>query len=340
MIVTRNITSIRQYSIKGPFHRLIKHMSRYKVEPIELSKISTYPLSSRPSKIGSSDFANPSAGGTPLKNFLDNMPNILAARDLRELASTIKNAKQKGRAIIVGIGGHVIKTGLAPILIDLMEHGYVSAIAMNGSAMIHDFEIALVGATSEDVDATLGSGSFGMAEETGRIINEAVNEGARDKIGMGEAIGRKLQTMDLSNAKQSLLYAAYAPAVPVTVHVALGTDIVHIHPCADGASIGQTSLQDFRLLCSLVRDLDDGGVYLNLGSAVVLPEVFLKTITVVRNLGFKLQDFYTANFDFIQQYRPLTNVVRRPIAGTGRGFSFIGHHEILIPLLAASILSS
>jgi hypothetical protein len=314
-------------------------MSRYKVEPIELSKISTYPLSSRPSKIGSGDFAEPSASDTSLNTFLGNMPNILAARELRELASVIKSAKQNDRAIIVGIGGHVIKTGLAPILIDLMQRGYVTAIAMNGSAMIHDFEIAVVGSTSEDVDATLGSGSFGMAEETGRIINEAVNEGARDKIGMGEAIGRKLRSMKLSDPKQSLLYAAYDASVPVTVHVALGTDIVHIHPSADGANIGQTSLQDFRLLCSVVRDLDGGGVYLNLGSAVILPEVFLKTITVVRNLGFKLQDFYTANFDFIQQYRPLTNVVRRPISGSGRGFSFIGHHEILIPLLAASILS-
>ena len=314
-------------------------MSRYKVEPIELSKISTYPLSSRPSKIGSGDFAEPSASDTSLNTFLGNMPNILAARELRELASVIKSAKQNDRAIIVGIGGHVIKTGLAPILIDLMQRGYVTAIAMNGSAMIHDFEIAAVGSTSEDVDATLGSGSFGMAEETGRIINEAVNEGARDKIGMGEAIGRKLRSMKLSDPKQSLLYAAYDASVPVTVHVALGTDIVHIHPSADGANIGQTSLQDFRLLCSVVRDLDGGGVYLNLGSAVILPEVFLKTITVVRNLGFKLEDFYTANFDFIQQYRPLTNVVRRPISGSGRGFSFIGHHEILIPLLAASILS-
>src|SRR4030095_4286554 len=299
----------------------------------------TYPLSSRPSKIGSGDFAKPSAGATPLRTFIGNMPNILAARELRDLATIIKSAKQNGRAIIIGIGGHVIKTGLAPILIDLMERGYVSAIAMNGSAMIHDFEIAVVGATSEDVDATLGSVSFGMAEETGRIINEAVKEGAIDKIGMGEAIGRKLQSMNLSNAKQSLLYAAYVASVPVTVHVALGTDIVHIHPSADGASIGQTTLQDFRLLCSLVKDLDSGGVYLNFGSAVVLPEVFLKTITVVRNLGFKLQDFYTANFDFIQEYRPLTNVVRRPVAGTGRGFSFVGHHEIMIPLLAASILS-
>jgi deoxyhypusine synthase len=252
----------------------------------------------------------------------------------------IREAKQKDRAIVVGLGGHVIKTGLAPILIDLMKRGYVTAFAMNGSAMIHDFEIALVGATSEDVDATLGAGSFGMAEETGRIINEAIIAGANDNIGMGEAIGRQLELMRPAHAEKSMLHSAYEAGVPVTVHVAIGTDIVHIHSTADGASIGQTTLQDFRLLCSLVRELDGGGVYLNLGSAVVLPEVFLKTVTVVRNLGYKLQDFCTANFDFIQQYRPLTNVVRRPVAGSGRGFSFIGHHEIMIPLLAACIVAT
>jgi hypothetical protein len=314
-------------------------MSRYNAEPIDLSRIATYPLASRPSKVTTDDFAKPAPSESSLREFLDSMPNILAAREMRELAEAIKAAKQKGRAIIVGLGGHVIKTGLAPILIDLMRRGYVTAFAMNGSAMIHDFEIALVGATSEDVDATLGSGSFGMAEETGRTINEAVAAGAKDNIGMGEAIGRQLQLMQPPHADKSLLQAAYEARVPVTVHVAVGTDIVHIHPSVDGASIGQTTQYDFRLLCSLVRELDGGGVYLNLGSAVVLPEVFLKTVTVVRNLGFKLQDFYTANFDFIQQYRPLTNVVRRPVAGSGRGFSFIGHHEIMIPLLAASILS-
>ena len=283
------------------------------------------------------DFASPA---TPevIGDFVERLPNILAARDLRELASLVRDARQGNRAIILGIGGHVIKTGLAPVLIDLMKRGFVTAVAMNGSAMIHDFEIALVGATSEDVDTTLGSGGFGMAEETGRIINEAVNLGAQDNIGMGEAIGRQLQSMKPAHADKSLLCAAYEARVPVTVHVAIGTDIVHIHPSADGASIGQTSLQDFRLLCSLVRELDGGGVYLNLGSAVVLPEVFLKTVTVVRNLGFSLQNFCTANFDFIQQYRPLTNVVRRPVSGTGRGFSFIGHHELMIPLLASLIV--
>jgi len=315
-------------------------MSRYKTQPIDLSGISTYPLASRPSKVSGNDLAKPASSDSSLKDFLDGLPNILAARELRELASSIRTAKERGRSIIAGLGGHVIKTGLAPVLIDLMRRGYLTTLAMNGSAMIHDFEIALVGATSEDVDATLGSGSFGMAEETGRIINDAITAGAKDRIGMGEAIGRQLHQMQPPHAEKSLLHAAYDARVPVTVHVALGTDIVHIHPSADGASIGQTSQQDFRLLCSLVRDLNDGGVYLNLGSAVVLPEVFLKTVTVVRNLGFTLQDFYTANFDFIQQYRPLTNVVRRPVAGSGRGFSFTGHHEILIPLLAASILTT
>src|SRR6185436_1736821 len=251
----------------------------------------------------------------------------------------IREAKKLGRAVVVGLGGHVIKTGLGPVLIDLMQRGYVTGFAMNGSAMIHDFEIALVGATSEDVYATLGEGSFGMAEETGRVINDATMEGSRDQIGLGEAIGRRLSVMSAPHSGKSLLQAAYAAAVPVTVHVAIGTDIVHIHPGADGAAIGQTTLRDFRLLCSMVSELDGGGVYLNLGSAVLLPEVFLKTVTVVRNLGFKLQDFSTANFDFIQQYRPLTNVVRRPVAGSGRGFSFTGHHEIMIPLLAAAILA-
>jgi hypothetical protein len=313
-------------------------MSRYKEKPLDFSKVSTYPLQSRPSKVAAEDMARPVRADCSLKEFLSGLPNILAGSELGQLAGLIKEAKRRGRAIIVGLGGHVIKTGLAPILIDLMQRGFVTAFAMNGSAMIHDFEIAIAGATSEDVDATLASGSFGMAEETGRIINNAIIAGAADQIGMGEAIGRELYAIEPPYRSCSLLYTAYDARVPVTVHVAIGTDIVHIHPNADGASIGQTTYQDFKLLCSLVRELDGGGVYLNLGSAVVLPEVFLKTVTVVRNLGYGLEDFTTANFDFIQQYRPLMNVVRRPVLGSGRGFSFTGHHELLIPLLAASIL--
>jgi hypothetical protein len=314
-------------------------MSRYKQEPIDLSKIATYPLASRPSKVTAEDFARPVATDASLRDFLNSLPNILAAKDLREIARLIREAKSKRRAVIAGLGGHVVKTGLSPVLIGLVRRGIVTALAMNGSAMIHDFEIAIAGATSEDVDATLGAGRFGMAEETGRIINEAVKAGAADRIGMGEALGRELDRMKPRHADRSLLSAAYEAGVPVTVHVALGTDIVHIHASADGAAIGQATHQDFRLLCSIVRELDGGGVYLNLGSAVLLPEVFLKTVTVVRNLGFRLEDFSTANFDFIQHYRPLTNVVRRPVAGTGRGFSVTGHHEVMIPLLAAFILA-
>jgi hypothetical protein len=312
-------------------------MSRYKDHPLDLAGIKTYPLSSRNSKVTVDDFAEPLNAEPTLREFLDGLPNILAARELKELAALIRSAKSTGRGCIAGMGGHVIKTGVGPILIDLMKRGFISSFAMNGSAMIHDFEIAVAGATSEDVDSTLGSGAFGMAEETGRIINEATRAGAADGIGLGEAIGRRLDSMGPAHADRSILLSAYRQAVPVTVHVAVGTDIVHIHPSADGAAIGSTTHYDFRLLCTLVRGMNDGGVYLNLGSAVILPEVFLKTVTVVRNLGHELKDFATANFDFIQQYRPLTNVVRRPVAGSGRGFSFVGHHELMIPLLAAVI---
>jgi Uncharacterized conserved protein len=314
-------------------------MSRYRFAPLAFDGISTYPLASRPSKVTTADFARPVQEDSSLKEFFASLPNILAARELKELAGRIREARKQQRAIIIGLGGHVIKTGLAPVLIDLIERGYATAFAMNRAAMIHDFEIALAGQTSEDVDATLGSGQFGMAEETGRIVNEAIRAGARDGIGMGEALGRQLHQMNAAHMDVSLLCSAYSANVPVTVHVAIGTDIVDIHPSADGASVGQTTYHDFRLLCAIVRELDGGGVYLNLGSAVLLPEVFLKTITVVRNLGHKLEDFTTANFDFLQQYRPLTNVVRRPVAGTGRGFAFTGHHEIMIPLLAAAILA-
>ncbi|MEW6129104.1 MAG: hypothetical protein AB1757_18845 [Acidobacteriota bacterium] len=314
-------------------------MSHYKYEPLDISALSTYPLASRSSKVTVEDFANPLNDAANAKPLLDSIPNILAAKDLRELARLIRQAKLGKRAIIVGLGGHVIKTGLAPILIELMKQGFISALVLNGSAVIHDFEIALVGQTSEDVDATLGTGTFGMAEETGTLINEAITQGSLVNLGMGESVAKRIHSMNPPFAKYSLLCASYAAQIPLTVHVAVGTDITHIHRNADGASIGKTSLQDFRLLCSIVRDLHDGGVYLNLGSAVLLPEVFLKTVTVVRNLGYELKNFTTANFDFIQHYRPLTNVVKRPVAGVGRGFSFTGHHEIMIPLLAAAILA-
>jgi hypothetical protein len=317
-------------------------MSFYSREPIDLSRIETYPLASRPSKVTVRDFAKALSDdeARDAAALLDSLPRILAADTLRSVTDAIIKAKSRNRAIIWGVGGHVIKTGLAPILIDLARRGFVSAIAMNGSGVIHDFEIAVAGWTSEDVDAALGSGAFGMAEETGRLINEAIKRGVADDCGMGESTGRALVEMNPQYADYSILHAAYLLKIPVTVHVTIGTDIIHIHPLADGAAIGAATYRDFLLLTSIVKELDGGGVYLNIGSAVTLPEVFLKAVTVVRNLGHSLQDFTTANFDFIQHYRPMTNVVRRPVAGdAGRGFHLTGHHELMIPLLAASIVS-
>jgi len=317
-------------------------MSIYQQQPIDLSRVETYPLASRPSKVTVRDFAKALSDdeARDAAALLDSLPRILAADTLRSITGAIIDAKTKNRAIIWGVGGHVIKTGLTPILIDLARRGFVSAIAMNGSGMIHDFEIAAAGWTSEDVDAALGSGAFGMAEETGRLINEAIKRGAAEDCGVGESIGRALVEMNPQYADFSILHAAYLLKIPVTVHVTIGADIIHIHPHADGAAIGAATYRDFLLFASIVKELDGGGVYLNVGSAVTLPEVFLKAVTVVRNLGHSLQDFTTANFDFIQHYRPMTNVVRRPVAGgAGRGHSVIGHHELMIPLLAASIVS-
>jgi len=317
-------------------------MSIYEnIEPIDLEKISTYKLEERPSKVTIKDFAVPLGESDSLAEFLEKLPNILAVQSLREIAKQIRRAKDLQKPIIIGIGGHIVKTGLAPILIDLMERGFITAIAGNGSVLVHDTEIALVGFTSEDVDAVLGKGDFGAARETGEILNEAAKKGQNDKIGLGEAMGREVSKQNPPNADKSLLCAAYKHKIPFTAHLAIGADIGHFHASADGAALGATSHTDFRLFCSLVKELNGGGVYLNLGSAVMMPEIFLKAVTVVRNLGYDLQDFTTANFDFIQHYRPLTNVVRRPTAnGAGRGFSITGHHEIMIPLLAAQILSS
>ncbi|MFN7926729.1 MAG: hypothetical protein U0Y68_02095 [Blastocatellia bacterium] len=315
-------------------------MSVYESQPIDLSQLSTYPLNSRHSKVTVKDFARPLSDeqAQAASALLNSLPDILAAQSLRAVANAIVNAKAKRRARLWGAGGHVIKTGLAPILIDLIERGFVTAIALNGSGVIHDFEIAVIGSTSEDVDEALGQGAFGMAEETGRMLNEAIQQGARDNLGLGEAVGRLLVALQPEFAAYSLLHAAYQHKVPVTVHATIGTDIIHLHPHADGASIGQTAHRDFRLFTSLVKELDGGGVYLNLGSAVTLPEIFLKAVTVVRNLGVPLENFTTANFDFIQHYRPNTNVVKRPVAnGAGKGYSLTGHHELMIPLLAAAI---
>jgi hypothetical protein len=315
-------------------------MSIYEdLKPISLEKVSTYPLASRQSKVTVTDFASPVTENSSLQHYLDSLPNILAVQTLRELATHIRRARNLHKPIIWGIGGHVIKTGLGPILIDLMQRGFLTAIAANGSVLVHDSEVAMVGSTSEDVDATLGAGGFGGADETGRLLNQAARDGAKDGIGLGEAVGRALAGQKPKHNEASLLCAAYAARVPFTVHVTIGGDIGHFHKSADGAALGATSHTDFRLLAELVRRIDDGGVYLNIGSAVTLPEVFLKCVTLVRNLGQKLDDITTANFDFIQSYRPLTNVVRRPTAdGAGRGYAITGHHELTIPLLAAELI--
>lgn len=311
------------------------------LRPLSLAEVNTYSLRDRPSKVTIADFAQPLAPDSSLADFFNTLPNILAVSSLREIAARIRRARELNKPIIWGIGGHVIKTGLAKIIIDLMNRGFVNAIAANGSVLVHDAEIALVGSTSEDVDATLGAGAFGAAEETGKLLNDAARDGARDEIGLGEAMGRALLAMNPQHKDYSLLCAAYEARVPFTSHLSIGADIAHFHPNADGAALGATTHTDFRLLSEIVRRLDGGGVYLNIGSAVILPEIFLKAVTLVRNLGHPLADFTTANFDFIQSYRPLTNVVRRPVAdGAGRGYAITGHHELTIPLLAAVILCS
>jgi hypothetical protein len=310
------------------------------LRPLELENVKTYPLASRPSKVNLKDFAQPLTEDASLRDFLSALPDVLAVQSLRQIAARIQRARELRKPIIWGMGGHVIKTGLAPLIIDLMKRGYVSAIAGNGSVLVHDAEIAMVGSTSEDVDATLAEGVFGGADETGKLLNGAAREGATDQIGLGEATGCALLRLNPKHRDYSLLCAAYEAKIPFTVHLTIGGDVAHFHPNAEGASLGAASHTDFRLLAEVVRRMDGGGVYLNVGSAVVLPEVFLKCVTLVRNLGHPLSDITTANFDFIQSYRPLTNVVRRPTEkGAGAGYSITGHHELTIPLLAALLVT-
>ncbi len=315
-------------------------MSIYDAKPISLEKVRTYPLASRLSKVTIDNFAQPVSEAASLREYLASLPDILAVQNLRELAARVQRARATRKPIIWGMGGHVIKTGLAPIIIDLMKRGFVTAVAANGSVLVHDAEIAMVGSTSEDVDATLGEGVFGGADETGKLLNDAARAGASDSIGLGEAVGRTLVNANPPHREHSLLCAAYTANVPFTAFVTIGGDIAHFHPAVDGGVLGATSHTDFRLLAEIVRQMNGGGVYLNIGSAVTLPEVFLKCVTLVRNLGHELHDITTANFDFIQSYRPLTNVVRRPTAdGAGKGYAITGHHELTIPLLAAQLIS-
>ncbi|HTB14084.1 MAG TPA: hypothetical protein VK752_21075 [Bryobacteraceae bacterium] len=317
-------------------------MSRYSEKPLIFEGLKTVPIDARGGKVRVTDFARPYTKGAGISGLLDSLPKIIAGDHLRGVVEALRRARQQKRAILWGMGGHVVKCGLADVLLDLMRREWVTGFVMNGATSIHDFEIAIAGQTSEDVEAVLPDGRFGAAEETGREMNLAIVEGDREGLGMGEALGKRLESLAKPEfAPHSLLCGAYKASTPVTVHVAVGTDTPHTHPQADGAAIGASTHRDFRLLCSLVRGLDRGGVYLNVGSAVILPEVFLKAVSVVRNLGHPLAEFTTVNFDFLQHYRPTVNVVQRPHAKSGgRGFAITGHHELMIPLLAATLIES
>ncbi len=310
---------------------------KFPYEDYDLSGVRTYPLGSRTSKANAADFAKPYRAGGGMASLLASFPAILAAADFKAVVAAIRAARTGDRGIIWGFGAHVIKTGLGPILIDLMERGFVSALATNGAGIIHDFELALSGGTSEDVDEALGPGRFGMAEETGELLNAAINDGVKNGLGLGQAVGRRLREMKPAHEALSVVAAATRLQIPVTVHVAIGTDIIHMHPRASGAALGEGSLRDFRYFVSNVARLK-GGVYLNCGSAVVLPEVFLKAVAIARNQGASLDQLTTVNMDFTRLYRPQTNVVSRPVAGVGKGYSLVGHHEIMIPLLAAALV--
>ena len=310
-------------------------MTQYR--PLDFSGLATYSLHERSSKVTVEDFAKAPTAGWTVRELLAALPRQLLGRDFPELIKRLADCHRAQRPIIIGMGAHVIKVGVNPILIDLMERGIISGLAVNGACIVHDTEIAMAGRTSEDVDSVLGAGEFGAVRETGEFINGAINRGHELKLGIGEALGEALLTSHFPYKDVSLLATARRLGIPLTVHVAMGTDIVHIHPAANGAAIGAGSHLDFRLFCAMIADLE-GGAYLNLGSAVLLPEVFLKALTVVRNLGHNVQRFTTANFDFLRHYRTLTNVVNRPTAGGGKGFAITGHHELMIPLLAAALL--
>lgn len=307
--------------------------------PVNLENITTYSLDSRDNKVNVKEhFAAVPAAECSFREFYNGLPNLLGAEALRAVVAAIINARRNQRPVVLAMGGHVVKCGLQPVLKKLIDSGIITAVAMNGSVVIHDYEVSLVGATSEDVGAVLQSGNFGFSKETGQGINKALSEGQEEGVGFGRAIGTAIIRHNHPYRNSSLLATCVENDIPVTVHVAIGTDIIHQHPQADGAVIGALSMHDFRLLTSVVTDLGDGGVWLNVGSAVLLPEVFLKALSVAQNLGYHVDNFTTANFDMIQHYRPLQNVVKRPTTGQGRGYTITGHHEINIPLLAFAVL--
>lgn len=316
--------------------------SRYTIGPLDFSRLVTYSVESRKSKVDTSMFAKAMDGSESVLGFISKLPHILAADGLRTLIRAILYARATQKPIIWGLGGHVVKVGLGPVMNDLMRSGFVTGIVMNGAAAIHDFEVAYRGSTSEEVEEQLDSGRFGMARETGEFMNAAIADAHKTEIGMGEGLGAFIARNEppFQHRESSILAEAFSLGIPVTVHVAIGTDIIHVNPAASGASLGESTYRDFRLLCTMVKDLNEGGVYLNVGSAVILPEVFLKAVSVVRNLGHELEEFTTANLDFTQHYRPSQNVLKRPTQRSGQSVALTGHHEIMVPLLAAALKGS
>lgn len=304
---------------------------------LDLGKVKTVSLKRRKSKVKAGDFGQAFAPGGSFRQYLATLPNILAAGEFKEVVARTATAVRQGRPIIFAMGAHVIKVGLSPIIVDLIRRQLISLVAVNGAGLIHDLEIALVGQTSEEVEEELKKGKFGMAQETAQFLNNAINHGVSKGLGLGQAVAEALARARLPHAGLSIALACAQTATPITCHVALGTDIIHLHPSMDGAATGLGSFRDFKTFASAISQLN-GGVFFNIGSAVILPEVFLKALTLVRNLGFKVTRFTTVNMDFIKHYRPLTNVVKRPTDQGGKGFNLVGHHELMVPLLAAALL--
>ncbi len=306
-------------------------------KPIDIAELKTVSIKDRRSKVSLENLGKPWRNGESLSSFLSRLPDVLAARDLKDIVSAIVTATKDSRPVILAMGAHPIKVGLSPIIIDLMSRGIIHGVALNGAGIIHDFELAYAGKTSEVVEDVISDGSFGMTRETAEFLNTAIIKGKGKGLGLGESVGREIHSSSFPNKDLSILAAGVKFDIPVTVHVAVGTDVIHIHPQADGAAIGECSLRDFRIFARLISKLE-GGVYINLGSAVVLPEVFLKAISLVRNLGYRLDGFTTINMDFQRHYRPQVNVVSRPPGTSGKGYNIIGHHEIMFPLLAALVI--
>ncbi len=310
-----------------------------KFEPIDNRMLKTYPISRRKSRVSLGDMGKSWRKGESFSTFLETLPHVLAGNHIRQIIKSISNAYKSGNTVITGMGAHVIKVGLSPVVIDLMKRGIITAVALNGAGIIHDFEMAMAGCTSEDVAQSLGSGQFGMAKETGEFLNEAIRGALNKEMGLGRAVGRMILEKNLPFSDISILAAGYRLEIPVTVHIAFGTDIIHLHPSFDPAKTGEATHRDFRVFASVVSTLENG-VYLNIGSAVIMPEVFLKAVTMVRNLGYHVDKFTTVNIDFIRHYRPMTNVVHRPTEGGGKGYNLIGHHELMLPLIAAGVIET